>query len=200
MPRSRVLGDVLREHGDAVNPHEILTAYVRERTGAYHFAERWADLFDAATQGIVEQLAVYCDLVPSSRIRADRAVLREGFHRDFVMIRLYDRGKPLRLRDATERWAHDTTIDTDSPNDFVWRVNARRWRFVERHWHQVIEPVVRSLGECLNAYWPEGRKGKLPRAGQIRLLEDVDATFLTINLEHDAPRQNDVWRSDHLVQ
>lgn len=188
-------------HGrPTVNPHELLAAYVRERTGAAHFAERWGDLFDKATIGVVEQLSIYCDAVPRARIRSDMPRVIEGHHKDFVMIPIRDRGGPIPLRDATKRWASTRLDDTANPYDFVHRTNARRWRFVDRNFHTLIDPMVRHLVERLDAYWPESRHGRMPQSGMVRVLEDVNAAYVVFNLDHDPARVKDVWRSEYQVQ
>lgn len=171
---------------EPIFPHEVAEAYVRERLGGrMKLFDELADqhTFSNVLLGLVDQLSIYADMVPQSRLRLAGVRFRAG-KRSFVLVDLLDRGGPLRLRDATERWGFDVT---DRPQDFVDVNNARRWRFLYRYLGSLIDPMFSQVANYMVAHrartYANLQKAQPLSVGLIRYLEDVHVTSWCCELD-----------------
>lgn len=164
-------------------PHEVLEAYIRERLGrlVVVFGEDQNKMLRPLTLGLTEQLSSYCDIIGGSRLKLGEVTLREGEVRSYIFADLTDRGAPLRLRDAMERF-DGAEYSGDNVDDFAWSINARRWRFVERYLSTLLEPLLKRVGTHLSSYYAR-RPYATPQVGMLRLLEGVDKTTLCIEFD-----------------
>lgn len=161
--------------------HELLELYVKERVGrpGERLSTFACDLFRPLLIGVVEQLSVYAEMTPGARLSAHEARIRSGPGRTFILLELRDRGGPLRLREATQRF--DMEID-NQVDHFARDIGARRWRFVERNLTRVIEPAVRNVLSAVDAYYASHPYAVL-EFGLTRLLESVEATYLCCEID-----------------
>ena len=164
-------------------PHEILEAYVRERLGRVVavFGEDADKMLRPLTLGLTEQLSSYCDIVGGARLRLGDVTIREGACRSYIFADLTDRGAPLRLRDAMERFDGADYVG-DNVDDFAWAVNARRWRFIDRYFGRLLDPLIKQVGTHMLTYYARRPYAK-PQVGILRLLEGVDKTTLCIEFD-----------------
>lgn len=164
-------------------PHELLGAYLVDRLGHRRLALFGAmreQLFEPIVIGLVDQMSAYCDQIPGARIRVRGVNVKQGAERAYLMASLTDRGRRLRLRDATERW--DIDLKHDRADELTGRINAGRWRFVERHLSSFLEPLTDKLCGALATYYEE-RPGAVVQAGLVRIIEGENATWLVAEID-----------------
>lgn len=184
---------------ESLNPHELLACYLRERLGkkAEWLQAMQAELFDSLIVGVTDQLSAYEESTLGAQISLGEVKIREGKVRSYLLANVRDRAGPLRLRDALRRW--DITLTTSNEFELAARVNARRWRFVDRYLSRVIEPLIRGAATSLGEYYAR-RPGGNTRVGLLRILEDVDKTWLCAELDvREIETPKDIYRQRYSV-
>jgi hypothetical protein len=162
--------------------HSVLVEYVGSalgrRTAAFGDA-LVPELFEKIVLGVTDQLSGYMQCCPSARLRLGTATLRQGAVRSYVLIPVSDRGAPLRLQEATQRW---DMIATDSASTLVFEVNGRRWAFIDKYFHALLEPALTRIADAVITYYYR-RPHAQPTAGLIRFMEDVHKTLLVTEID-----------------
>ena len=175
-------------------PHEYLQAYLRELMGRRTAVlGPWMDtILGPLVIGLADQLSIYQEQVGHpADLRLSGVQIRETTHRTHVLIGLRDHHAPLRLRRHVERW--DCTPDTSRPQDWVLANIARRWRFIERH-SKLFEQLFSRLADQLLCYATQRPRSRLLGTGGMnRLVEDLDRTWLVIDLDRQDPEIEDHW-------
>lgn len=162
-------------------PHEILIDYVGDTLGRRRqaFGATIAeDLFEKLVLGVTDQLSAYQQCCTGAKLRVGQVTLRHGATRSYIVAPIEDRRSPLRLRDAMRRW----DMIGSSNAMLVLDVNSRRWNFVDRNLHRVLDPLLRQIADRLIEYY-----GSRPHAkrtvGMIRFIEDVHRTVLVAEID-----------------
>lgn len=190
---------------EVIYPHQLVEAHIRTVMGArmrLFDSLTNENMFTSMLMGLVDQLSIYCDVMHAAEVKTRYVWFKTGMQRCFLMVELVDRGAPLRLRDATDRWSFDIG---NTERDFVAVNNARRWRFVEEYLTKLIEPTFSRIGDYLLAHQArkyDTRVGyRKVELGLVRYLEGVDATIWCAEIDPlpEVPGVPDS-RSRYLVQ
>lgn len=162
-------------------PHEVLVEYVGDALGRRRAAFGDAlvpELFEKIVLGVTDQLSGYMQCCPGAQLRMGEASLKHGATRSYILVQVDDRGAPLRLREATQRF----DILASSDDTLVFQVNSRRWAFVDRHFHSLLEPLLTRIADTVVTYYRQRPYAK-PTAGIIRFMEDVHRTVLVTEID-----------------
>lgn len=182
-------------------PHELFAAAARDAVGgrAKLFGDLTEDLFEKIVIGVTDQLSGYLQVMPHARFRLGAVNLREGSVRSYVLAQLTDRRSPLRLHEAMLRWEDDPA--GGSEDDFVEAVNGRRWYFANRYLNRLMVPMMLRIADAVASYY-ERRPGAKLNVDLIRLCEDVDKTYLVIELDDRSgpAASKDRGRTGYMVQ
>jgi len=193
---------------EAIPPHLILERYVNDRLGRVRdmFAESGTeDMYSNMVNGVAEQLSCYMASVGGAKLKAGEVRLRVGKTRSYVLVEVRDRGGPLRLRDAMRQWAaaennFKASDDGDTSMDWAFRTISRRWRFIDRCFDSVVEPLVRGMAEQVTTYFAR-KPYAMINCGLVRILEDVDRSYICAEIDDQGGHnQKDVSRSRYEVQ
>lgn len=172
-------------------PHEYLTAWLIDALGrrAALFGTSLDESIRPLVIGVADQLAIYTTLRPFARLGTGRPGLREGAQRSYVLVPVHDGGKPLRLQQTMQWWA--PAADTNWLPVFVESIVGMRWRFIWRHLallHALVTGVadmvlVYYLRRGTTASWYRMRERRCMQIGLLRILEDVDRTWLCVEID-----------------
>ena len=169
-------------------PHELIVAYVADTLGRRREAfgtELVDDLFRKIVLGVTDQLSAYLQCCTGARLAIGEVTLRHGRTRAYLIAQLSDRAGPLRLREAMRRW---DIMATDSESTLVFDVNGRRWNFIDRYLHRLLEPLLIKLSDKVALYYRMHPNAKRT-AGIIRFMEDVHRTVLVAEFDERADIQ-----------
>jgi len=131
-------------------------------------------------RGVTDQLSVYVDQRPRARLRSQMPRWIEGAERTYLLVPLHDGRGPVRMRAAFEGW--DIEVSSNFDMELAERVNARRWRFVERNLTRFLLPLLEDVADAMQTYYAQRPFAK-PKAGITRFLEGVDVTTLCIEID-----------------
>lgn len=183
------------------NVHEMIDAYVSQTMGRRRLAlGPIGDEIANLAVGLADQLSAYHEVHPTRRVRVHRAVIREGQERAYLFVALrVGRRRPLRLQAALAGW--DQPCDSSNPLDFVWAVNARRWRWLDRS-RLFIERLFVTIADAVLAYYERRPYARLVPAPDrtTRIVEGVDDTFVVVEFDDRSPASTKESQTRHRLQ
>lgn len=175
-------------------PHELAVAELLDAVGAGALAEQLRPV----VLGYVDQMSIYLQCIPMAALRIDGVTIREGAEKSFLMCRHFDRGRPLRLRQATEHW--ELYLTTSNTDDFVQRVNARRRDFLVRYKRSVLRRLCLGIADRLEEYALRRPGAKLV-FNWSRFMEDSLGTWFVIDFDNrGVPLKTDTYQQPYMVQ